>query len=143
LKSGSWQGKEICGMIRTLAVNCTPILDWPQDAGTTAVETACDEIVLGAVRALWEFSLLACEQNHSDLSLKALDNALKRFYQKKGIFRNQNMLKSAKAKVDDLLASESHRLCKKGLIRFMLHWKPLCMALNRFPQQHVGNFRCA
>jgi len=74
------------------------------------VETASDEMVMGAVRALCEFSLLVSQQNHCDLSLKVLDDALKRFYQKKGIFREQKMLKSAKAKVDDLLATESHQL---------------------------------
>jgi hypothetical protein len=110
LKSGTWQGKEIRGMIRTLAVNCAPILVCSTDDGKTAAETASDEMVMGAVRALCEFSLLVSQQNHSDLSLKALDDALKRFYQKKGIFREQKMSKSAKAKVDDLLAKESHQL---------------------------------
>jgi len=86
LKSGTWQGKEIRGMIRTLAVTCAPNLDCSQDARKTVAETASDEMVLGAVLALCEFSLLVSQQNHSDLSLKALDDALKRFYQKKGIF---------------------------------------------------------
>jgi hypothetical protein len=110
LKSSSWQGKEICGMIRTLAVNCAPILDCSKDDGKTAAEKASDEMVMGAVRALCEFSLLVSQQNHSDLSLKALDNALKQFYQKNGIFPEQKMSKSAKAKVDYLLATESHQL---------------------------------
>jgi hypothetical protein len=110
LKSGTWQGKEICGMIRTLAVNCAPILVCSTDDGKTAVETASDETVMGAVRALCEFSPLVSQQNHSDLSLIALDDALKRFYQKNGIFREQKMSKSAKGKVDDLLAKESHQL---------------------------------
>ena len=52
MKSGSWQGKDIWGMIRTLEVNCTPILDCSQDAGKTAVVTATDETVMGVVRAL-------------------------------------------------------------------------------------------
>jgi len=86
MKSGSWQGKEIRGMIRTLAVNCAPILDCSQDARKTAAETASDEMVMGAVRALCEFSLLVSQQNHSDLSLAALDDALKRFYKKKRAF---------------------------------------------------------
>jgi len=110
LKSGTWQDKEICGMIRTLAVNCAPILVCSTDDGITAAETASDEMVIGAVQALCKFSLIVSQQNHSDLSLKALDDALKRFYQKKGIFREQKMSKSAKAKVDDLLAKESHQL---------------------------------
>jgi len=39
-------------MIRTLAVNRTPILVCCKDDGKTAAETASDEIVMGAVRAL-------------------------------------------------------------------------------------------
>ena len=62
------------------------------------------------VRELCEFSLHVSLQNHSDLSLKALDDALKRFYQKKGIFQEQKMSNSAKAKVDALLTTESHQL---------------------------------
>jgi len=97
-------------MIRTLAVNCAPILFCSKDDLKTVAETASDKMVMGAVRALCEFSLLVSQQNHSDLSLKALDDALKRFYKKKGIFREQKMSKSAKAKVDDLLARKSHLL---------------------------------
>jgi hypothetical protein len=110
LKCGMWQGKEIHGMIRTLAVNCAPILDCSKDGGQTAAENASNEIVMGVVRALCELSLLDSQQNHSDLSLKALNDALKQFDKKKGIFRAQQMSKSAKAKVDDLLAMESHQL---------------------------------
>jgi len=46
---------------------------------------------MGAVQALCEVSHLVSQQNHFNLSLKALDNALKTFYQKKGIFREQKM----------------------------------------------------
>jgi len=77
LKSGTWQGKEIRGMIRTLAVNCAPILDCCKDDGKPVAEKASDEMVMGAVLALCEFSLLVSQQNHSDLSLKALDDELK------------------------------------------------------------------
>jgi len=110
MRSGSWQGKDTRGMIRTLAVNCTPILDCSQDAGKTAAETTSDEMVMGVVRALCEFSLLVSQQNHSDLSLTALDGALKRFHKEKGAFRDQTISKSAKAKVDELLARQSHHL---------------------------------
>jgi len=116
-RSGTWQGKEICGMIRTLEVNFTPILDSSQDAGKTAVENASNELVMGAVWALCEFSLLVSQQNHLDLSLEALDDALGQFYQTKGIFRDQKMLTSAKAKVDDLLAKESHRLREQKIYK--------------------------
>jgi len=73
-------------MIRTLAVNCAPILDCSKDDGKTPAETASNEMVMGAVRVLCEFSLLVSQQNHSELSLTALDDALKRFYKKKGAF---------------------------------------------------------
>ena len=84
MQSGSWQGNEIRGMISTLGVNCAPILDCSQDAGITAAETASDKMVMGAVQALCEFSLLVSKQNHSDISLAALNNALKRSYKMKG-----------------------------------------------------------
>jgi hypothetical protein len=79
MKSGSWQGKGIRGVIRTLALECAPIRDCSQNARKAAVDTASDEMVMGAVQALCEFSLLGRQQNHSDLSLAALDYALKRF----------------------------------------------------------------
>jgi len=102
-------------MIRTLAVNCTPILVCSKDDGKTAVATASDEIVMGAVRALCDFSLLVSQQSHSGLFLKALDDAIKRFSQKKGMFQEQKMAKSAQAKVDDLLAMESYQFRKQKL----------------------------
>jgi len=110
LKISSWPGKDNWGMIRTLAVNCAPILDCCQHAWKTAVETASDEFKMGAVWALCEFSRLVSHRNHSDLSLAALDDALKRFCKAKGAFQELKMLKSAKAKVDELLARESHEL---------------------------------
>jgi len=109
-KSSTWQGKVIRGMIRTLAVNCAPILGCSKDDGKTAVETATDEMVMGAVQTFCECCPLVSQQNHSDLSLNALDDALKRFYHKKGISREQKMSKSVKATVDDLLARESYLL---------------------------------
>jgi hypothetical protein len=78
-------------MIRILAVNCAPILDCSKDDGNTPAETASGEIVMVAVRALCEFSLLVSQQNHSDLSLTALDAALQQFDKKKGAFRDQKM----------------------------------------------------
>jgi hypothetical protein len=110
-------------MIRTLAVNCAPILVCSKDDRKTAAETASDEMVMGAVQALCEFSLLVSKQNYSDLSLKALGNALKEFYRKKGIFREQKMSKSAKAKVDDLLARESICYTNIRFIKFVQQWR--------------------
>ena len=72
-------------------------------------------IVMGAVRALCEFCLLVSQQNHLDLFLNTLDDALKRFCQKQGIFLVRKLSKSANAKVDGLLASESHLLRKQKI----------------------------
>jgi len=102
-------------MIRTLAVNFAPILDCSKDDGKTVAEKASDEMVMGAVRALCEFCLLVSQQNHSDLSLKAQDDTHKRFYQKKAIFREQKMSKSAKVKVDELLVTKFHQLREKNI----------------------------
>ena len=114
-KSGTWQGKEIRGIIRTVPVNYAPLLVCSKDDRKTVAETATDEMVMGAVRALCEFSLLVSQHNHSDLSLNALAHALKQFYEKKGIFRKQKMSRSVTAKVDDLLATESHQLCEERI----------------------------
>jgi len=65
---------------------------------------------MGVVRALCQFSLLVSQENHSQLSLAALDDALKWVYKKKSAFQEQKMSKSAKAKVDELLARESDHL---------------------------------
>ena len=59
------------------------MLDCSKDDGK--MEDTSDEMVIGALRALCKFSLLVSQQNHSDLPLEALDDALKQFYQKKGI----------------------------------------------------------
>jgi len=73
-KSDTWQGSEIRGMIGTLAVNCPPILFCSQDDGETAAETSSDEMVMGAVLALCEFSLLVRQQSRSALFCKAIDD---------------------------------------------------------------------
>ena len=86
IKSNSWQGKEIQCKIRTLAVNCPAILDCSKYDWKAPAETAADEMVMGAVRALREFFLLVSQQNHSDLSLTALDDALKQLYKGHGAF---------------------------------------------------------
>jgi len=125
LKSGTWQCTEIHGMIRTPAVNGSPILDCSQDAGKTAAENASDEMAMGAERVLRQCSLLVSQQNHSDLSVKARDDALKRFYQKKDIFRDQKMSNSAKAKVDELLASEFHQLREQKIYKIRAAMKAL------------------
>jgi len=103
MKSSSWQGNEIQGRIRTLAVNGAPILEYSNDR-KTAVESASRDMVMAAVRASCEFSLLFSQQNHSVLSLTALYDAQKRLYRAKGAFQELKMSKSAKSKLDELLA---------------------------------------
>jgi len=51
LKFGTWQGNEIRGMIRTLAVKCTPILPCSKDDSKTAAENASNEMIMGAVQS--------------------------------------------------------------------------------------------
>jgi hypothetical protein len=92
-------------MIRTLAVNCAPFLDCSKDDRKTAVENASNDMVVGAVQAFSQFSLLVPRQNRSDLPLTALDDTLNRFYQTKDIFRELRIPKSAKAKHDDQSAT--------------------------------------
>jgi len=109
LKSVSWEGKEIWGMIRTLAVNYTPILDYSKNNGKTVAETASDEIGMGAVQALCECSLLLSQQNNSNLFLTVLDNELKPCYKMKGAFHKRIILKSATINMDELVTRESHQ----------------------------------
>jgi len=65
---------------------------------------------MGAVQALCEFFLLVSQQNHSDLFLTALHNAVEQLYKKKGAFRDQQMMKSAKAKLNEQSLRKSHQL---------------------------------
>jgi hypothetical protein len=128
-------------MVRTLADNCTPILVYSKDDGKTAEETASDEMVMGAVRALCECSPLVSQQNHSELSLNALDDALQRVYQKKGVFREQKMSKSAKAKVDDMLATESHQLSAQKIHKIRAAMEALVYGVETVPSTKRRQFQ--
>jgi len=110
LLSSSWQGKVFFGGIRTLVVNCAPILDCSKDDGRTAAVTVFNEMVMGAVESFHEISLLVSQPNHSNLSITVLDNALRR-YVKLGAVGAQKISKSAKAKVDE----HFERACKSGM----------------------------
>jgi len=61
-------------------------------------------MVIGAVHALCEFSLLVSQQHHYNQSLNTIDDTLKQFFLKMGGFVEQTMLMSAMTKVDKLLA---------------------------------------
>jgi len=128
-------------MIRPLAVNCAPILEYSNDDGKTGVENTSDEMELRAVWALSEFSLLVSPQNHSDLSLKALDNVLKRFYQKKNMFREKEMVKSANANVDDLLATESHQLHKWKIYKICAAMEALVYGAEKVSTTKLRQFQ--
>jgi hypothetical protein len=65
-------------MFRTLAVNCAPVLNCFKDNRKSVAENTSDEMVMGAVQAICEFSLLVSQQNYLDLFLKAQDYGLKR-----------------------------------------------------------------
>jgi len=110
VNSSSWQGIEIRGMIRTREANFAAIRLCIKDTRTLALETVSDELAIGSLQALYEFSLLVSPQNHSDQSLTALEDALKQFYMKKGAFWKQQMSMSAMAIFDELLVRESHQL---------------------------------
>jgi len=143
LKSGPWQGKEIHDMIRTLAATCTPLLVCLNDDWKSAAETASDEMVMRAVWVLCEFSLLGSQPNDSDLALKALDDALKWFYHKKGVNQEQKMSKSANGKVDEQLARESHQLREQKIDKICSAMRSVCMGLKMSHQLNEVNFRCA
>ena len=98
---GTWQGTEICGIIRKLAVNCTPVLVCSNDNGYCAADTASHKILMGAVQALCDGSPLDSQQNHSDPSLNTLENAFKQCIWKHGGFRETIVLKSTIFEVDN------------------------------------------
>jgi len=125
LKSRTWQCQKIRGMIGTMGVHCTQILDCSRNDSKTAVENASDEMIMGAVPGLCQFCLLVRQQNHSDLSIEELDNALKRYYQTNGIFRDQKMWKSGKAKVDHQFTMESHHLREHEISKIRAAMEPI------------------
>ena len=141
MTSSCWQGKEIWGMIRTLAVNCTPNLDCSMDDRKTPAEKASDEMVMGAVWVLCEFSLVVSQQNHSDQSLTVLDNALKQFYKKTGAFREQKMSKSAKATVNEPLATESYQLCERKIYKIHAAMEVLVYAAEKITTSEPRQFQ--
>jgi hypothetical protein len=138
LKSGTWEGKVISGMLRTLPVYWAPIVVvCCKNDGKTGAETASNAMVMGAVQALCEFSLLVSQQNHFDLSLNTLYNALKQFYQMKGIFQEQKMLNSAKTKIDNLMAMEFHQLREQ-----MIHKILAALEAVVYGAEKVSKMKC-
>jgi hypothetical protein len=78
LESGTWQGKDFHGIIRTQVVNRAPYPVYCKDDEITEVEAACHAMDMGAMRASIQFCILVSQQNHTDESMKALPDAPKR-----------------------------------------------------------------
>jgi len=76
-------------MIRTLALIWAPNPDYCKDDKNSVAENACDEVVMVVVGTLGECSPHVSQQHRSDLSLKAIDHALTRFYLKIVFFENR------------------------------------------------------
>jgi len=88
-------------------VNCTPILVYFSNNWKTAAEMASDEIIIDSAQKICDFPLLTCLQSYCDISLTALENVLKLWYQKKSILQEQKISNSLKATVNKQLATES------------------------------------
>jgi hypothetical protein len=59
-------------MISWLDVNCILFIDCFKDDMITAADTPSDQMAMGAVVTLYEFSLCVSHQNYNDLSLRVL-----------------------------------------------------------------------
>lgn len=115
IETSAWQGSEVWGICRKVAITCDPLSLSSNDNEKTVVGSALDEMVIGAVYILCEFSLLVSSQNHHDLSLKALDNPLNNFAKKMHSVQLQKVSQSAKPKVDEMLTSESYLLNRQKI----------------------------
>jgi len=140
--TSSRQGKVIQCKIRTQAIDCAPICDCSKDDRKTAVETTSDEMVMGAVLALWAFCLLVSQQCHSDLSLTALDAALKRC-DKKSAFENRECQSQQRPKWMNSCQENPISYENERFIQAVLQWPFRCTGLNRLQEQNEGNIRCA
>ena len=76
-------------MISTLAVNFGSFLGCLNYDGKRAAETASDEIIMGALHALCEYSIHVSQQNHSDLSLKGVNDGHQGFPSAQVLFKNR------------------------------------------------------
>lgn len=99
LKNGTWQGKEIREMLRSLGAICAPLLS-SDSPGKTSTERASDIEVMKTIRALVEFTLLSRQRAHSQISLRYLEEALKRFYRCKVVFAQQRATAARRARLE-------------------------------------------
>jgi len=143
LTSSTWQREDTWGMNRTLAVNCVPILDCSIEDGKTAVETASDEIIMKAVWTLCEFSLHVSQQNHSDSSLTALDNAAKQLFKQKVAFLEQKWWSLWRPKRMNHSQENASYNKNKRSIQSLLLWWFRCTGLKWIWQQTADNLSYA
>jgi hypothetical protein len=66
--------------MNTLVIKCDVALDSKNDNENIVVEITSNEMVMCAVPALSEFSPHVSQENHSDISLKAQNDALLQIY---------------------------------------------------------------
>jgi hypothetical protein len=107
-------------MIRALAVNSALILDSTKNDAETEAETSSDEMVMGAVQALCEVSVLISHQNHSDQYLTALDDSLKRFHKRRVVSENRKCRSLPRPKLmhcgqENAISYEGKRFIKSAL----------------------------
>lgn len=69
------------------------------DSARSTAEVGTDELVLQAIYTFCYFSILVRIQNHTALSLMALNDVLGLFYHRWGDFQEKTMCNSVKAKV--------------------------------------------
>lgn len=123
-------------MIRTLAVNCTPFCDCSKHDRKTALETASADMVMGAVQALGESSLLVSQYNRTALSLTVLDQVLKYFTRR--IVQLKNTICQCLRRPRWMNSWQQNPISQKNirLIKFVLPWRFKCVEWKRF-QQHI------
>jgi len=143
LRSGSWEGKDICGIIRTMVVNCAPILVCSKDDGKTAAENDFDDVVIRAVQVLCQLSLLVSKQNHSDLSAKCETMHSGNYTRRTPFCENRKCGSLRRPMWMNCWQQNPISHTKKRFIGFVLQWRPLCMGRKRFPQHNVGTLRSA
>ena len=117
LKNGTWQGKEIREMLRSLGAVCAPLLS--SDApGKTSTERASDIEVMKTIRALVEFTLLSRQRAHSRISLKHLQESLERFYRCKVVFAPQRASSARKARLEKDFSIQATEAKKEAMNKF-------------------------
>ena len=117
LKNGTWQGKEIREMVRSLGAVCALLLSsdvW----GKTPSEQASDIEVMKTIRALVLFTLLSRQQAHLQISLKYLVEGLKCYYRCKVVFTPQRATAVRKGHLENDYSTEATETREEALTKF-------------------------